>query len=112
MPGLNISPFLLLAGLVLLDGIVTYFRIFDAHFFLESTCLGEIFLSCDGRASACHRIPPAAAGEDDPKGKSRRQGRQARTPHFLHSVGKDENTANSLARDRIELKKLRPSIRC
>ncbi len=46
----------------------------------------EIFLSCDGRTSACHRIPPVAAGEDDPKGKSRRQGRQSRTSHFLHSV--------------------------
>ncbi len=46
----------------------------------------QIFLSCDGRASARHRIPSVAAGENDPKGKSRRQGRQSRTPHFLHSV--------------------------
>ncbi len=39
-----------------------------------------------GRASARHRIPPVAAGEDDAKGKSRRQGRQSRTPHLLHDI--------------------------
>ncbi len=59
-------------------------------------------------------FPPVAAGEDDPKGMSRRQGRQSRTPHFFplsifgDLIDKDVNTAISLAKDRIEWKKNRP----
>ncbi len=63
-------------------------------------------------------------GEDDPKGKSRRQGRQSRTPGTVRQVllncvkptqelilgdlnVKDVNAAISLARDRIGWKKVK-----
>ncbi len=64
----------------------TYRRFSGQELVRDKESRAEILLSCDGRTSACHRIPPVAAGEDDRKRKPRRQGRQSRTPHFLHSV--------------------------